>query len=156
MGGLGPAALGPPNPSPREALTLARTASIAASIARTPADRARILEAAEIPPDVWGDAERHWNEAILDETRRGKRALLDAYDADYVGRLEEERGPIQIAEYARLVVAGERGTAAEALAELGLPRAAAMRIERVWLKKVLGDATLAKAVAHAVKMARRG
>jgi hypothetical protein len=156
---LAPAPVEPaptPEPSPREDLTLARTASVAASIARRPADRAQILEAAEIPSDAWGDAERRWNEAILDETRRGKRALLDAYDAAYVGRLEEERGPIQIAEYARLVAAGERGTAADALAELGLPRAAAMRIERVWLKKVLGDATFAKAVAKAVKTARSG
>ena len=77
------------------------------------------------------------------ETRLGKRTLLDRFDQAYVARIEEERGPITVEEYARLCVAGERGTVEEVLKALGLPRGAVMRVERVWICKLGRDSELA-------------
>jgi len=143
-----------PEPPPREEISLDRCAAVAASIARTPHARAQILEVERLSAEDFSEAERHWSELLLAEGRRGKRALLEVYDAAFVARLEEERGPIEVAEYARLVVASERGAEAATLADLGLPRGATMRIERVWLRKVRSEPALAKAVTQAVKAAR--
>ena len=74
--------------------------------------------------------DKHWNDAISRETARGKTRLLQAYDAAYVAQLEQERGPLQVEEYARLVVAAERGGTGKVLAEMTLPRRA-MRCSRV-------------------------
>jgi len=41
--------------------------------------------------------------------RFGKNALLTRFDEAYVARLEEERGPIVAQEYAKLMIAAERG-----------------------------------------------
>jgi hypothetical protein len=80
--------------------------------------------------------------------------LLRAYDAAYVAQLEKERGPITVEEYARLVVASERGGAAPLLEELRMPRGAFMRIERVWLDRVAEDDALAASVRKAILAAR--
>jgi hypothetical protein len=98
--------------------------------------------------------EKFWSESIRKETDRGKTALLKAYDAAYVGQLEKERGPITVEEYARLVVASERGATAQALEELSLPRGAFLRIERVWLERVSADDALAATVRKAILAAR--
>ena len=77
-----------------------------------------------------------------------------AYDAAYVDQLEKERGPIEVPEWARIVVAGERGTTNEVLEDLSLPLSGLARIERVWLKRLAADMALGKAVNRAVKAAR--
>jgi hypothetical protein len=64
------------------------------------------------------------------------------------------RGPIQPAEYARLEVANERGELPSALADLRLPRAARMPLQRVWLRKRVADAGLAREVQQAIAAAR--
>ncbi len=96
------------------------------------------------------------DQAIRDETARGKTDLLRAWDAAYVAQLEVERGPIEVAEYARLVVASEQGRIKDVLAELSLPLAAKVRIERIWLRKTLEDPAFAKRVTLFVKAARSG
>jgi hypothetical protein len=146
----------PPAAAPPVEVAIEKCAAIAASIARRPDDRAKILEENQLGAADWTAAEERWNKALKEEAARGKRGLLQAYDAAYVGRLEEERGPIELAEYARLVVATERGRLAEELAEMTLPREAVVRNERVWLKKVVGDPALGKRVKAAVKAARDG
>ena len=146
----------PPAEAPRVEVSLEECAAIAASIARRPEDRAKILEQSRVDAASFTAAEARWNKALKEEAARGKRALLPAFDAAYVGRLEKERGPIEVAEYARLVVAGERRTVPEVLAELGLPRGAMLRIERVWLGKVLRDPELGTRVRRAVQAAREG
>lgn len=146
-------------PPPEAELPLAefpieRCAAIAASTARAPADAPQILTTHELDPAIWQALDRHWNAAVGEETARGKTRLLRSYDAAYVAQLERERGPIQVDEYARLVVATEQGRMTEVLAELTLPPAATMRIERVWLGKLAGDAELGKSVRRSVKAAR--
>lgn len=131
-----------------------RCAAITASIARRRAETAQILDEAQLDAARWAGLTQRWNEAIKEETGRGRTALLNAFDAAYVARLEEERGPVQVEEYARLLVAAERGNVGEVLAELTLPRGAMMRIERVWLARIAEDEGLDKSVRFAVKMAR--
>jgi hypothetical protein len=133
---------------------IARCAAIAASIARRRPDQAGILEENKLTPPLWAALASHWSEALDAEAARGRTALLEAYDRAYVGRLEEERGPIRTVEYARLVVAMERGRSNEVLAELTLPAGARMRIQRVWLRRIGEDAALGRAVAAAIEAAR--
>jgi hypothetical protein len=135
-------------------MSIEACAALAASIARRPDERARILEDEEVSAADFAREDQRWSKALKEEAGRGQRALAQAYDAAYVGRLEKERGPIEVREYARLVVAGERRNAAPVLAELGLPREAVMRIERVWLAKTMRDPALGKSVRQAVREAR--
>jgi len=71
-----------------------------------------------------------------------------------VEQLERERGPLHLNDYARLVVAAERGTLSATLAKMGLPRGSMLRIERVWLQKIAADEGLGAAVPLAVRAAR--
>lgn len=121
---------------------LEKCAALTASIARTKSEKARKLEAEEITEANWVRVQQHWDQAIKEETKKGRRSLLDRFDAAYVEQLEKERGPITVEEYARLSVAGERGTLDEALAALGLPRGAVMRVERVWAGRFGENITL--------------
>ncbi|MDC3962778.1 DUF2169 family type VI secretion system accessory protein [Polyangium jinanense] len=135
---------------PLDDYPIERCAKITASIARRRDERAEILEAEELDLARYTDLERHWAEAIRAESERGKTRLLRAFDAAYVARLEEERGPITPAEYARLVVASERGHAERTLAELGLPRASMLRIEREMLARTAADPALGERIRHAI------
>ncbi|HVJ90925.1 MAG TPA: hypothetical protein VM580_14075, partial [Labilithrix sp.] len=133
-----------------EKVPLAVCAALAASIARRKAERDEILERQGITIEGWEEAERHWAEAIRRETQRGGTTLLSAYDDAYIGQIEIERGPITEQEYARLIVASERGIEHEALVAMDLPRGAMLRLRRVWLKKSASDPILAKRVRDAV------
>jgi hypothetical protein len=135
---------------PLEKYPLERCAAITASMARRKAERGAILEQNELTAEVWARLEEHWAEVMKKDLERGRMGSLRAFDAAYVGRLEEERGPVTVEEYARLVVAGERGTERDVLDALGLPRGAMMRIKRVWDARTAGDAALGKRVRRAV------
>jgi hypothetical protein len=141
---------------PLDAFPIDRCAATAASMARRTADRAKILEENELTQKTWDALVKHWTEAIREETKRGKTALLEAYDRAYVARLEEERGPIRPEDYARIVVAGERGNADEALAKLTLPRGAMLRIQRVWVGRIAADPAVGASVRDATEAARNG
>ncbi|WP_437518076.1 DUF2169 domain-containing protein [Sorangium sp. So ce1099] len=132
---------------------LARCAAIAARLARTPESRGAILEAEALAPDTWEALHAHWLDAIRAGTARGSKALLSAYDAAYVGALEAERGPITAGEYARLVIAVERGTDKEALADLKLPEGVMIRLRRVWLERIVRDPQAAQEVRKAMREA---
>jgi hypothetical protein len=134
---------------------LEKCAALTASIARRKAEKATILEAEELTAEQWAAVEKHWAGAIKEETTRGKRTLMDRFDQAYVTRLEEERGPITVEEYARTSVAGERGTLDDVLRELGLPKGAVMRVERVWMKRLAWDPGLADSVDEAMSIKRQ-
>lgn len=156
--GTEPAAAAPPGPPepkplPLDAYPIDRCARIAASIARSRDRVARILETHELEEEVWEALKAHWAAEIKKETERGKTALLRVYDAAYVAQLEDERGPIAIEEYARMVVASERGTAPRTLGALGLPEASMLRIQRVWMGKMQKDPELRRLVRSAVESA---
>jgi hypothetical protein len=139
---------------PLAAFPIERCAAIAASIARRPPERPRLLEAHGLRKLVWQDLEEHWSAAIRDEAVRGKNALRTTYDAAYVAQLEKERGPIDARAYAALVVAAERGQSDRALADLDLPPGAMMRIRMVWLARLAKDPALAAEARGAIEDAR--
>lgn len=143
----------PPAPLPLEKYTLERCARIAASIGRTRDKQGPILAEHDLSEEVWEQLRAHWAAEVKKETERGKTALLRAYDTAYVAQLEDERGSIAVEEYARIVVASERGTAAQTLADLGLPEASMLRIQRVWMGRMQRDPELRRLVRAAVESA---
>ncbi|MFO0587860.1 MAG: DUF2169 domain-containing protein [Polyangiaceae bacterium] len=148
-----PAASAEPAPLPLEKYPLERCARIAASIARTREKKADILASHELDEERWEPLRAHWLATIKTETERGKTEKLRAYDAAFVAQLEDERGPIAVEEYARIVVASERGTTNATLAELGIPDAAVLRIQRVWMTKMGKDPELRRLARVAVELA---
>lgn len=95
--------------------------------------------------------EAHWAAALKAEAAAGGRALLVRYDDTYVERLELERGPIDVAQYVKLSLAQERGTATELLEAFDLPRAVMPRVSRVWLRRMAADKALARQVREAMR-----
>ena len=136
---------------PLDRYPITRCAEIAASRARREPDAAAILAENELTPDVWAALDQRWTEAIRKESDRGRTTLLKAYDQAYVARLEAERGPITAGEYARLVIAFERGGADLVLAELKLPRGIILRVQRVFLDRMIADLAFDKSVRAALE-----
>ncbi|KYF88558.1 hypothetical protein BE17_46270, partial [Sorangium cellulosum] len=62
-------------------------------------------------------------------------------------------GPITAGEYARLMIAVERGTDREALADLRLPEGVTIRLRRVWLERIVKDPQAAQEVRKAMREA---
>ena len=147
-----PAAPEPP-PLPLEEYPLERCARIAASIARSREKKDEILEGHKLDDARWEPLRTHWLAEIKRETERGKTEKLRAYDAAFVAQLEDERGPIAVEEYARIVISAERGTTTTTLQELGLPEAATLRIQRVWMNKMGKDPELRRLARSAVEAA---
>lgn len=139
-----------PAPAPAQLHAIETCARIAASVARRRADKDLILERNQLTDDAWNELDQHWAEAVKEDIKQGKNMLLVSYDDAYVAQLEDERGPISVEEYARLVVAAERGVEQQVLAELDLPRGATARIKRVWLRKTMQDKALARKVREAL------
>lgn len=136
---------------PLDRYPITRCAEIAASRARRESDAAAILAENELTPDVWAALDQHWTKAIRKESDRGRTTLLKAHDQAYMARLEAERGPITASEYARLVIAFERGGADLVLAELKLPRGIILRVQRVFLDRMIADLALDKSVRAALE-----
>jgi hypothetical protein len=132
-----------------------RCAAIAAEIAQMRPQTAQILESHDLTPDDWKAIEEHWGDKLRKEASRGKSTLLKVYDAAYVAQIEKLRGPIQVDEYARLVVGSERGSTAAVIEELRLPRGAVLRIERIWLDRIADDPVLASSVRAALAKAHK-
>jgi hypothetical protein len=140
-------------PKPED-FPIERCGALTARIALRKPDKARILEEEGLSPGHWAAVEQHWAAVIRDETKRGKKARLDQFDAAYVEQLEKERGPIKALDYARLMVAAEREATDDVLEEMGLPRGAVMRIERVWLQRLVKDPGLMERVGEAMEAER--
>ena len=143
-------------PVPTDRFPIAACARLAASIARRRKKTAAILGEQELSVEGFTALEKHWAEAMSEESLRGKTSLLRAYDDAYVARLEDERGAITPREYARLVIAVERGGADAVLTELDLPRGAILRIQRVWLNRFAADAAFNKSVRAAMAAETEG
>jgi hypothetical protein len=127
-----------------------RQARIAASVDLHEAERARVLSENGLSEATWERLRKHRNTVISSEAARGKSTTMRAYDAAYIARIEAERGPVEIAEYARIAVAMDRGAADEALAGMGLPRGAAMPLRRAWTARMFKDVKLAALVRRAI------
>ncbi len=131
-----------------------RCAALAAAIDLTPSGADRCLQRDGLDGETWRRLEMHWEEAMDNESRSGRRELVERYDGAYVEQLEGERGAISIDDYARLKVATTRGTQRSVVRELGLPAAAIIKIDRQWISKIAGDAGLRMRVRRAVEQQR--
>lgn len=130
----------------RREMSLEACAALTASIARRKSEEGKLLESEGLSKKEWEDVKKHWEGEIQKELKRGKAELLRRFDEAYVERLEAERGVIGVEEYARLSVGMERGTVDEVLKELDLPRGAVMRVERVWMGRMVKDGGLGERV----------
>lgn len=131
-----------------------RCGAIAARLACDEGRAGDVLRAEGLDAARWKRVHDHWLERIRDEAARGRKKPLADYDAAYVGALEAKRGPIALGEYARLAEAAERGAAAGALAERGLPVGAWPHVHRVWIARMVNDARLVKQVRAGIDAAR--
>ena len=153
---VSPPLVSPPTSLPLERYPIATCAAIAASRGRPQAEEDAILRGHALPAELWARLMQHWNEAILREAERGRSDLRNAYDQAYVAQLEDERGPMTPAEYARLVLALERGCVGAVLRQLGLPAGAILRIQRVFLGRMAADPALGHRVRAAIAAAATG
>ncbi|AKT38209.1 DUF2169 domain-containing protein [Chondromyces crocatus] len=159
LGGVPGGLQGPHGPclpaaGPCSGSSLEQCAALMARIALNRAEKARILEEGALTDAQWGAIEAHWGGVIREETRRGNPGPLGRFDAAYVAQIERERGPIRVQDYARLLIAAERGTTDAALEALGLPRGAALRIERVWMERLMRDPATRQGLEQAVASER--
>ncbi|WP_433932663.1 DUF2169 domain-containing protein [Sorangium cellulosum] len=139
-----PLAKAPPAPPEDTAdIGVERYATIAAQLSERRASRADVLGAHGLSEARFGELERRWTAAMDDEDRRGGHALRDAYDAAYVKEWEAHRRPFELADYARLAVAAERGHLAAALDSLGIRRTLWVRLKRVWARRLAESRSLA-------------
>ena len=152
----------PPSPPPplplrsedADALGLERCAAIAAELGERRAPRPEVLKAHGLSEARWIEADRRWHDAIDEEEKRGGHALRDAYDAAHIGAWESFRGSLQPADYARLVLADERGDLATALDAIGARRTVWLRLKRLWARRIAEDPSLAVRVKNALAALR--
>jgi hypothetical protein len=122
-------------------LSLEACARLEAEIALAE-DEVSVLTREDVTPEERRQAETAHQAKIRSEARAGRSALMLAYDAAFVARLEELRGAISAAEYARLAVARERGQLREVARDLRLPASGIMRVERVSMRRMAADDAL--------------
>ncbi len=139
---------------PSASFSIERTARVAASRDIEPAMRAEILRANELSEDAWQKIEEHWEDAVLADVQGGAGTLRAVWDDAYVERVEDERGPISVAEIAELSVAEERATVERVAASFGLPEDSLLPIQRVWQRRTTADPSLAARVKLALQAVR--
>lgn len=153
------APVGPPEPDPEPSesveLTLEQVAGIAAEIAEGKHERAKVLDIHGLRERTWRAIERRYSDRIQADSANGKHELRAAYDAAYVAKVESFRGPITVAEYARVAVGIERGRANDVLDSLKIQRPALMPLVRLWIRKTAKDMKLGDAAVQALRVARR-
>ncbi|MFT3775068.1 MAG: hypothetical protein QM820_57705 [Minicystis sp.] len=130
-------------PSP-ESFPIERCAAIAAQIDWKPDASAEILKEHRLTDVAWAAIVKRWTEAIDEATERDETTLLEAYDAAYVERIEQERGPIRPEELSQLLGSAGRGN--KPIEGLPLPREGLMRIKRVGLRRMAREPGLATAI----------
>ncbi len=125
-----------------EDVTLELCAAITASLDLYPEHRDSLLDEERVSLEVWRRAERFWRQEITAAVIRADSELMVGFDRAYVARLERERGPIDLESYAELDLAIERGDVADVVIRLGIPRAAVIRIKRVWTRRLVTEPEL--------------
>ncbi len=126
--------------APLAAFPPERCGALAAKLACRPRDARQILLENDLERERYAALERCYEEIIRQEGERGERTTLLAFDRGFLEQLETERGPITPQDFARLKVAGERGTDDAALEALAIPREALVRLERDCVRRMVADA----------------
>jgi hypothetical protein len=143
---------GPARSPPDEAsFPLPRLARITAAIDREPHRATEILAASDVDEDQWDALEALARTQVVAGTRTGDPSVLARFDDVYLETLEDDRGPIELDDYARMVVAEERGEVDPLARELDLPAPALMRLARVWQRRAAADPAIAHELRGAIK-----
>jgi hypothetical protein len=137
-----------------DAFSLQRTARIRASIDLDPPAEGAILAANDLDEARWSEIVERWDQTIEEDARQGRADRLRDFDVAYVARVEEERGPVELDELTRILVASERRNERAVLAELGVPAAAVIRLERLWLARTAADRDLSRSFRASLREAR--
>lgn len=143
-----------PDPAP-ETVPIERCAGISAALSRKGVDRGSVLRAHKLTIAGWGAIDRHWKRALAEQTDRGEKTLVQAFDVAYVHAQGELHRPVGVREYARIVIGLERGEVGRVLATLELQLSDLMRLQRVWSKRVADSPDLAAELAAALDEARK-
>ncbi len=143
-------------PAPRAVsdVTLELCARLTARIDSLPSQRQALLAEERLDDDVWREAFRASSDAIAAAIQRSDSAPMERFDEAYLLALENVRGPIDVSTFEALEVAIERGRVEEAVANLGIPRAAVMRIKRAWTRRLIGNADLHRHLREAIHRER--
>jgi hypothetical protein len=142
------------DPAP-DAVPIERYAAISAALSRKGVDRGAVLRAHKLTIAGWGAIDRHWKRALAEQTDRGEKALLHAFDVAYVNAQGELHRPVGVREYARILIGLERGEVGRVLAALELQLSDLMRLQRVWSKRVAEAPDLAAELAVALEELRK-
>jgi hypothetical protein len=137
-----------------EDFAIERCATMTVRLARHKLQRVQILEAEKLSAEQWTAIEKYWMDAIRMENKSGKNMLLERFDVSYIAQIEKERGPIDVQQYAKLMVAAERGTIDDLLKDWGLPGGILLRLERVWMKRLATHPPLGEEVQEAINKTR--
>lgn len=138
-------------PAILEMLPLEATASLAAELAFAPALRHATLAREGVSVERYEASRKHWKVSLDAELKRGRTSDVARFDRAYVDAVWSLRGELSPEEYARLLVAQERGSLREVLADTRIPRDAWMPIQRVAL---CADAAWRARAQEAVLLAR--
>ncbi len=144
-----------PDPAP-ESVPIELYATLSAALARKGVDRGAVLRAHKLSIAGWGAIDRHWKRCLAEQTDRGEKSLLHAFDIAYVTAQAELHRPVGVREYARILIGLERGEVGRVLADLELQLSDLMRLQRVWTKRVADNQELAAELAVILEELRAG
>ena len=144
-----------PDPAP-ESVPIELYATLSAALARKGVDRGAVLRAHKLSIAGWGAIDRHWKRSLAEQTDRGEKSLLHAFDIAYVTAQAELHRPVGVREYARILIGLERGEVGRVLADLELQLSDLMRLQRVWTKRVAENQELAAELAEILEELRAG
>jgi hypothetical protein len=139
----------------RKDLTIQRFGEISAALSQKGANRAAVLRAHLLSEAAWTLVDQTWKKTIAAEATEGGHALAEAFDEAYVAQQERFDPPVDLAAYARLQVAVERGAVGQVLADLDLELGDLVRLQRVWERRAASSPELSAAVARSLDEARR-
>lgn len=135
-----------PNQRPEESIGIDRYGYISALISESKRSPNEVFLAHEIDESTWRKADRHWRREIRHETENGKRERCTIFEDAWVRGWEElNPGRFGVAHYACLVKAEQQGRIRREMRTQGLEPALAMRLRRVWKRRIKANSTLAKA-----------
>jgi hypothetical protein len=144
-----------PDPAP-ESVPIELYAILSAALARKGVDRGAVLRAHKLSIAGWGAIDRHWKRSLAEQTDRGDKSLLHAFDIAYVTAQSELHRPVGVREYARILIGLERGEVSRVLADLELQLSDLMRLQRVWSKRVADNEELAAELSVILEELRAG
>jgi len=128
-----------PAPLPLDDFPLERCAAMEGSIALHPEKAADILNAAHLDGETWSALRIYWNKALRDALAQGDPSLLRRHDTAFVAAIEATRGPFSGGNFARIILAAERGQGSFEADRLRIASQALLPIRRVMSARAFNE-----------------